>query len=98
MTDALFHKIMPLGVSQLIKSATRVASGQPKSGLDHLYTNQPDKLSSVQTFITGMSDHKLIKFVRFAKSLKMSPRYVRKRSFKDFDPNLFKEKIGNIGL
>ena len=50
LTDALFHKIMPLGVSQLIKSATRVASGQPKSGLDHLYTNQPDKLSSVQTF------------------------------------------------
>ena len=87
LTEALFDKIIPLGVSQLVTGATRLMRGQPQSGLDHLYSNKPEKLSSVQTFITGLSDHKLIKVTRFAKSFRQNPRYIRKRVFKDFDDN-----------
>ena len=56
LIEALFEKIFPLGVSQLVHGATRMERGQPKTGLDHLYSNKPNKLSAVQTFCTGMSD------------------------------------------
>ena len=72
--------------------------GQPRAGLDHLYTNKPDKLSSVQTHFTGMSDHKLLKFTRFSKSFKESPRFVRKRMFKNFDEKSFKDKLVGTNL
>ena len=96
--EALFEKIFPLGVSQLVHGATRMERGQPKTGLDHLYSNKPNKLSAVQTFFTGMSDHKLIKVTRYTKSLKEVPRYVKKRTFKDFDEKLFRERLGQYGL
>ena len=42
--DTLFDRIMPLGVSQLVTGATRMERGQPQAGLDHIYTNKPEKL------------------------------------------------------
>jgi hypothetical protein len=83
---------------QLVTGATRLERGQPRAGLDHLYTNKPEKLSSVQTFFTGMSDHKLLKFTRFSKSFKQNPRFVRKRMFKNFDDETFKEKLAGTNL
>ena len=93
LIDVLFEKIFPLGVSQLVTGPTRFEKGQPKSGLDHLYSNKPDKLSTVQTYFTGMSDHKLLKVTRFTKSFKHLPRYVRKRTFKNFDDEIFLEAL-----
>ena len=75
LTDASFDQIIPLGVSQLVTGATRLMRGQPQSGLDHLYRTKPEKLSAVQTFITCLSDHKLIKVTRFAKSFRQNPIY-----------------------
>ena len=98
LIEALFDRIMPLGVCQLVKGATRMERGQPKTGLDHLYANKPEKLSSIQTYFTGMSDHKLLKVIRYSKSFKHNPRYVRKRSFKNFDENEFKQKLGESNL
>ena len=98
LIDALFEKILPLGVTQLVSGATRMERGQPKTGLDHLYTNKPEKLSSVQTHFTGMSDHKLLKVVRFSKSFKQLPRYTRKRRFKEFDAGDFMEKLKDSKL
>ena len=89
---------MPLGVSQLVTGATRFERGQPKSGLDHLYSNKPAKLSSTQTYFTGMSDHKLVKVVRYTKSSKQLPRYVRKRSFKKFDGKYFLDQLSNSNI
>ena len=91
LIDELFGRIMPLGVFQLVKGATRSERGKPSTGLDHVYSNKPDKLSSVKTIVTGMSDHKLLKFTRYAKSLKVSPRFIRKRCFKNFDDKSFKK-------
>ena len=98
LIDDLFTRIIPLGVSQLVTGATRMERGQPKTGLDHVYTNKVEKLSSIQKYLTGTSDHKLLKFVRFTKSFKHLPRYVKKRSFKDFDEAAFKLKISECGL
>ena len=98
LIEALFTRIIPLGVTQLVTGATRMERGHPKTGLDHLYTNKIEKLSSVQTYLTGTSDHKLLKVVRFSRSFKQLPRYVKKRSFKGFDNNAFKNLIEVCGL
>ena len=47
LTEALFSRIFPHGVSQLVKDATRVWPGQSDSGLDHIYSNKPEKRSEV---------------------------------------------------
>ena len=93
LINELFDRIIPHGVSQLVTGATRVERGCPRTGLDHLYSNKPQKLSSVQTYLTGMSDHKLLKVIRYTKSFKHLPRYVKKRSFKNFDEEAFKVQL-----
>ena len=45
-----------------------------------------------------MSDHKMIKFTRFSKSFKQSPRFVRKRMFKNFNDEEFKHKLEETNL
>ena len=98
LVDVLFERILPLGVSQMVTGATRMERGQPKAGLDHIYTNKPEKLSSIQSYFTGMSDHKLLKMIRYTKSFKQSPRYVRKRIFKNFEEDEFKQKLSECNL
>ena len=84
LISALFTRIVPHGVTQLVSGPTRHFTG-----LDHYYTNRPDKISSVQSHHCGGSDHMIITGVRHSKSFKTSPRYIRKRSYKYFDPDAF---------
>ena len=60
LISALFNQILTQGVSQLVVGPTRHWPGQVSTGLDHYYTNRPDKLSPVQTQHCGGSDHMLI--------------------------------------
>ena len=98
LIDLLFAKIIPLGVSQLVTVATRFERGHPISGLDHIYSNKPDKLSTIKTYYTGCSDHKMLKVTRFSKSFKQLPRYVKKRVFKDFCPKVFIKKLSEANI
>ena len=91
LINDLFDRIFPQGVSQLVRVPTHAQQGIATKCLDHLYTNQPTKLSEVQAEFTGMSDHKIIKVNRYSKSIKENPRYVRKRTFKNFDKEDFKK-------
>ena len=45
-----------------------------------------------------MSDHKLLKVIRYTKSFKQLPRYVRKRSFKNFDKETFLTELNNCNI
>ena len=96
LVEQLFSRIFTLGVTQLVTTATRSWPGQTDSGLDHIYSNKPDKLSQVEAEFTGMSDHKIIKVSRFTKNFKRSARYVRKRSFKNFNPADFSRAIQEL--
>ena len=96
LTEALFSRIFPHGVSQLVKEATRVWPGQTDSGLDHIYSNKPEKCSEVYLQFSGGSDHKLLKITRFAKSVNRSVKYVRKRSFKNFKSEEFIAAVRQI--
>ena len=44
----------------------------------------------------GGSDHKLLRVTRFSKSMKNSPRYVRKRSFKNFNQEQFCDAVKKL--
>ena len=93
LVQELFTRVVPHGIKQCVVGATRQGRlGQEDSGLDHLWTNAPGKMSRVYTKFFG-SDHKLIMGVRFAKMITSSTRYVRKRSFKTFDESVFLQKI-----
>ena len=96
LIDALFSRILPHGVSQLVTGPTRHFPGQKSTGLDHYYTNRPDKLSNVQTQHCGGSDHMLIFAIRYSRAVKSSPRYVRKRRYKNFDPDQFVAAVQQI--
>ena len=49
LSEQIFTRIFPLGVSQLVRVANRVSPASPPSGLDHVYTNKPEKCSEVHT-------------------------------------------------
>ena len=96
LTDLLFNRIIPHGVSQLVSTATRVSPSGTDSGLDHVYSNKPEKCSDIQAELNGGSDHKTILVTRFAKSYQRSVRYVCKRSYKHFNMTSFCEAIRQI--
>ena len=89
LIEELFTRIIPHGVSQLVKEGTRVWPGVPTSGLDHVYSNKPEKISDICLEFSGGSDHKLLKFTRFSKSMSRGSKYVRKRTFKNFNTEKF---------
>ena len=93
LTQALFTNILPQGVTQLVTCATRAERGVPITGLDHLYTNRPNKLSEVKTEFTGMSDHKIVLVRKFTKDMKKTERYTTKRTFKHFQPDHFQAAV-----
>ena len=47
LIELLFEKILPFGVSQCVTTATRSWPGQEDSGLDHVYSNVPTKITNV---------------------------------------------------
>ena len=96
LAHALFERIFPFGFAQLVTVATRFWPGQEPSGLDHWYTNKPEKMSNIQVVNQGGSDHRLIFGIRYCKSLISRPRIVKKRCYKDFNTAVFLERVKSI--
>ena len=96
LEDELFSRVVPHGVKQCVVGATRQGTlGQADTGLDHLWTNTPEKMSQIYTKFNG-SDHKVIFGVRYSKIIRNSTRYVKKRSYKNFDEKKFIEKVRDL--
>ena len=98
LISELFTRILPQGVSQMVTSATWSRPTQPESGLDHLYSNKPTKLSPVQVLHCGGSDHKIIGCTRYSNSIKKSVRYVTKRCYKHFKNEEFISEVKKISM
>jgi hypothetical protein len=96
LIEQLFNRILPHSVSQCVTVATRFMRGQPETGIDHFYTNRPDKLSSVQTQFWGGSDHRILFATRYSKVIRKNVRYVKKRSYKNFDSNIFLAEVDKL--
>ena len=96
LVRALFDKILPYGFVQLVTEATRFMPGVEPSGLDHVYSNHPDHLSEVQVIFKGSSDHRLTLVTRHTKSVVRRTRIIKRRSYKNFNPSDFIEKLKKI--
>ena len=96
LLDELDRRITPEGVVQLVQGVTRSARGQADSMLDLL--DVPEKMSEVRTVLQSYSDHGLILCSRFTKNIITSPRYVKKRSFKNFSEIDFVNAVENLNM
>ena len=96
LVDSMMERIYPHGVAQCVQGPTRFWPGQSPCGLDHIYTNVPEKLSKVQVKGNGYSDHSLILATRYAKNIKQNIKYCKKRSYKFFNEAEFLEEVGKI--
>ena len=96
LVDTMFERIYPHGVVQCVKEATRSWPGQVSSGLDHIYTSAPEKLSPSLLRYIGSSDHRLIIATRYAKNIRKNIRYCKKRSCQNFDEAMFLEEVSKI--
>ena len=96
LIDALYNRILPMGVELMTPAKPTWARGDQRSCLDHVYTTSPGKLSPVAVIWTGMSDHALVKFGRFCKTIQSGQSYVKKRIFKNFDNNEFKQRVAEM--
>ena len=61
-----------------------------------MYSNKPEKLSDIDIVCFGGSDHNIIRLTRFTKSKIRRPKFITKRSFKNFDKEVFLGDIGKI--
>ena len=64
--------------------------------IDDIYTNNPEKLSNVQSIVRGESDHKIISVVRHSKNVIISKRYTKTRAYKNFDEQQFCNAVKKI--
>ena len=96
LVDAMFERIYPHGVVQCVHEPTHSWPGQVSSGLDHIYTNVPEKLSQAEVKYTGSSDHRLVHVTRYTKNFRQNIRYCMKRSYKHFDEAKFLEEVKTI--
>ena len=78
LVTQLFDRIVSQGFAQIVTGPTRAQKGQVPSGLDHYYTNCPDKIASISTFFHGGSDHRLISAFRQSKTQISKPRIIYK--------------------
>ena len=66
-----------------------------KTCLDHLYTTNPEKISSFKTHHKSFSDHALLEMNRNGKKIKNTKKFIRICSMKNFDREKFKENLQN---
>ena len=89
-------RIIPHGFCQLVEGVTRMWPGTESTLLDHHWTNHPEKVSNVHAFYQGASDHKMILAIRKTKKVVTKPRILKKRSFKNFNPQSFIQAVMKI--
>ena len=90
---ALKDRIIPHGFCQLIETETRIWPGAPASLLDHHWTNHEEKVTHSHAYYQGASDHKMICVTRRTKKIISKPKIIKKRNFKNFNPQDFINEV-----
>ena len=88
-------ELYPLGFCQVVQGVTRMWPGTESTLLDHHWTNQQEKISNVHEYFQGASDHKMICITRTSKKIIVKPKIIKKRVFKNFNPQLFIDAVSN---
>ena len=66
------------------------------SCIDHVYTNVKHRCSKVMVTSFGDSDHELIGYTRYTKEPPSPARTIRKRSYKNFNPEKYLEDMSQV--
>ena len=87
----------PFGLDQLVSEATRVTSTS-KTLIDHIYSNCPENVTSIDVPKIGLSDHFPIFFTR---KMHVQPKKgkhytISYRSFKNFDEAKFSNDLNDV--
>ena len=96
LVDLLNADIYPHGVHQCVQGATHSWPGQTDSCIDLIFTNTPDKIGPAHAQVRGSSDHRIVFVTKHAKNIKQNIRYVKKRSYKNFNEQEFRTAVKNI--
>lgn len=92
MVQLLHDKILNGPTVKLNQDMTRIPKSEQPSYLDHVYSNVPSKIILVQT-LQSFSDHSLSLITRSSRKFNHSTKYIRRRSFKNFDITEFENQI-----
>ena len=90
-----------LNLSQLVKQPTRhqfnsIKKTTSSSCIDHIYTNAKYRCSNVEISSFGSSDHDLIGYTRYSKDPPEPSRTIRKRTYKNFNTDLFIKDLRKV--
>ena len=83
------------GFFQLVTEITRSWPGQADSTIDHFWTNEPQKIMNVSNAVRAAGDHNVITVLIRLKGSIFSKLDSRKRSYKNFDPVIYRQKLEN---
>ena len=84
------------GFFQLVKDVTRSWPGQADSLIDHFWTNEPGKVLSVANKVRAVGDHNVISATIRVKGTDSARLDTRNRSFKNFDPVVYRQRLETI--
>ena len=84
------------GFFQLVKDVTRSWPGQTDSLIDHFWTNEPSKVIGVTNLVRAVGDHNVITATVRLKGSDNVRLDTRKRSFKDFDPVVYRQRLESV--
>ena len=87
--------------TQLVTQPTRIQYNSIRnetsvSCIDHLYCNTKHRCSRVSVIPFGNSDHDLLSYTRYPKEPVSPSRTIRKRSYKNFEKNLFLNDLSEV--
>ena len=81
------------GLSQLVEVPTRIT--ETSSTLIDLILSNSDHAMDCQVHDIGLSDHCFISIKRGELKVERQPKFIESRSFKNFSPETFLERLGN---
>ena len=81
------------GFFQLISDITQSWPGQLDSLIDHFWTNDPNKILKVSNTVKAAGDHNVVSASIRIKGSDTRRLNTRKRSYKNFDPNQYRQKL-----
>ena len=84
------------GFTQIIRGHTRTWRQQRDSLLDHCWVTKPDRVINWENTPRGSSDHNYISVTMRTKDKVINCQETTKRLWKNFVPQLFKDKIGTL--
>ena len=97
LCQILKEKILSNGTTKINHEYTRhdnPPTGR-KSCIDHAYSTHPEKINNIWTEHSTFSDHSMVVVCKRIKKMKITKKYLKIRSMKNYNKTTFKENLQN---